>query len=157
MLPYRTDLQTIEQGERELNEFLAQEQAARDSGDDEQAADQRAMAERSRRLRERLRPLPAGEYPFPLDVWQMGDAFWVAVEGEPYHALQQELNRRFPQTSIIVIELANGSRCSYLPTREAYGKSLYQVDIALLSVGCLERIIDELAAQIESWQGEQGV
>ena len=155
-LPYRTDLQTVEQGEQELKGFLAQEQLARDNGDDEQAADQRALAERSRRLLERLQPLPAGEYPFPLDVWQMGDAFWVAVEGEPYQALQQELHRRFPQISIIVIELANGSRCSYLTTREAYEKSLYQVDIALLTAGCLERITDELAAQIESWQGERG-
>ncbi|MBT6154863.1 MAG: hypothetical protein HOH82_09280 [Planctomycetaceae bacterium] len=155
-LPYRTELQTVEQGERELNEFLAQEQAARENGDNDRAADQRALAERSRRLLERLQPLPPGDYPFSLDVWQMGDAFWVAVEGEPYHALQQELNCRFPQTSIIVIELANGSRCSYLPTREAYGKSLYQVDIALLTAGCLERITDELATQIECRQGERG-
>jgi hypothetical protein len=150
-LPYRAELATIEQGEQKLSEFLAQEQAARNSGDDQQAADHRAMAERSRRLLERLRPLPPGEYPFSLNVWQMGDAFWVAIEGEPYHALQQKLNRRFPQTSVIIIELANGSRCSYLPTREAYGKPLYQVDVALLAAGCLEKITEALAAQIESW------
>jgi hypothetical protein len=149
-LPYLDELPTVAATEEELELFLKQEREAFASGGPDAAAVYRAMAERKRRLLERLRPLPAGEYPFLLEVWRAGDACWVAVEGEPYHALQQELTRLFPGVPMIVIALANGSRCSYLPTREAYQKPLYQVDVALLDAGCLERITDEIAAQIRN-------
>lgn len=150
-LPYRKALPTCGQVQKELESFLTREREARAQGRDEEAADHRAMAERKRRLLERLLPLPAGKYPYSIELWQLGDAFWVAVEGEPYHGLQQELNRRFPGVPIIVVVLANGSRCSYLPTRTAYDKPLYEVEVAVLEAGCLERVTDEIAAQIGDW------
>jgi hypothetical protein len=149
-LPYRTELPALAEAERELENVLQRECAARQSGDLELGQRLRVLAERQRRLLERLRPLPPGDrYPFEIRLWQLGDAFWVGVEGEPYHALQQELAARFAPTPVLVLPLAHGARPSYLPTREAYTKPLYQVEVSLLAPGCLETLIDDIAAQIE--------
>ena len=127
----------------------------REAGDLELAQQSRVLAERVRRLLERIRPLPDGErYPFSVHAWQMGDAIWVVVEGEPYYTLQQELTARFPDKPVIVVPLANGARSSYMPTRESYREPLYQVDVSLLAPGCLEAVIDEIATQIDSWLRE---
>jgi len=41
------------------------------------------MAERMARWQTRLRALPPGlGFPLPVTLWQMGDALWLAVEGE---------------------------------------------------------------------------
>lgn len=151
-LPYRDQLPTVADAENEFDQLLADEAAARHVNDDEEAQRFRALAERKHRLLDRIRPLPEGEtYPFRIDAWQIGDAVWVAMEGEPYFELQQKLTSRFADCTIIVVPLANGSRCSYLPTADAYDKALYQVDVALLAVGCLEQVTDEIAAQIVAW------
>ena len=102
---------------------------------------------------DRIRPLPPTEtYPSPAWLWQWGDAIWVAVEGEPYHFLQAELTRRFPDRTLIVLTLANGTRCSYMPTAEAYAKpQLYQAEVALLEPGSLERLTDAIVQQLEEW------
>jgi hypothetical protein len=151
-VPKLSDLPTVHSVEVDLEELLEQEQESRRSGDQEEPARLRALAERKRRLLEQIRPLPEGEsYPLQYWLWQLGDIFVVAVEGEPYHFIQQELTRRFPDKSIMLIVLANGSRCVYLPTREAYEKSLYQVGVALLAAGCLEQLTDAVAAQLSEW------
>jgi hypothetical protein len=152
LLDYRAGTPTVEDAEAQLKRRLEEEANARQQGDLGRAGESRALAERTRRLLERIRPLPQqGQYPFTLDVKQIGDACWVSIEGEPYHALQQELIRRFPQRAIIPTVLANGSRSSYLPTRDDYEKDLYQVGVALLAPGCLETVTDEIAAQINRW------
>lgn len=148
-LPYRPGLPTAGEATREMEQYLSDEAAAREAGNSSGAADARALAERKRRLLERIGPLPPGEgYPFQAHIWKLGDAFWVAVEGEPYFALQEELQRRIAPHPVLVVPLANGSRCSYLPTREAYEKPLYQVDVSLLAPGCLEMLTDALATEI---------
>ena len=60
---------------------------------------------------------------------------------------------RFPGRIILVITLAGGWGPSYLPTRETYGKGIYQESIAVLAPGSLERVTDELARRIESLLG----
>jgi hypothetical protein len=151
-LPYLAEPPRVADAERELSELVGQEAEARLAGNEQIARDLRALAERQRRLLERIRPLPAGDrYPFTINAWQLGDTFWVAIEGEPYQFLQRELMRRFSDHPLIVIPLSNGARCSYLPTRDAYKKTLYQVEVALLAAGCLETITDEIAQQITAW------
>jgi hypothetical protein len=149
---YRPELPTLEQAQQDLERHLQEEMTAREQGNEQQARDSRALAERCRRALERIEPLPAGQrYPFELSLWQIGDAFWMAVEGEPYNALQQELHQRFPDNPVIVITLANGSRASYIPRKQDYGKKLYQVGIAALEPGSLEKLTEEIATQIDLW------
>ena len=80
----------------------------------------------------------------------MGDALVVAVPGEHYSYLQTNLRARFPGRIILVITLAGGWGPSYLPTRETYGKGIYQESIAVLAPGSLEKITDEVARRIEA-------
>jgi hypothetical protein len=81
----------------------------------------------------------------------MGGALWLAVEGEHYQHLQRSLRVRFPRTPVVVATLANGSRPTYLPPADIYGKGIYQESIAVLAAGCLERLTDVIAAQIAEW------
>ncbi len=151
-LKYRDRLPTVADTEHEYAQLLADEAAARQANDDEEAQRCRALAERKHRLLDRIRPLPQEDtYPFRIDAWQIGDAFWVAVEGEPYFDLQEKLTSRFSDQTIIVIPLANGSRCSYLPTAEAFDKPLYQVDVALLAASSLELVTNAIETQIAGW------
>jgi hypothetical protein len=60
-LRYRPGQPTAEQTQAELDQFKADEAAARSAGDETRAADCRAMAERKTRLLHRLRQLPRGD------------------------------------------------------------------------------------------------
>lgn len=157
-LPYLSSLPKLADAEQRHQELIAEEQTAREAGRVEESATLRAKVERQRRLLDRIRPLPQGEvYPCPGWAWQWGDAFWVAVEGEPYHFLQSELTRRFPDRPLIAITLGNGTNCSYLPTREAYSKpQLYQPEVALVAPGSLEALTDAIGNQLAEWDQSQG-
>ena len=149
-IPYRPDLPTREGTEELLAKYTADEKLAHKSGDLGATRDARAMAERQTRMLRRLAQLPKGTaYPFDLHVWRMGDAVWVAIPGEHYSYLQTNLRSRFPNRIIIVITLTGGWGPSYVPTRETYGKGLYQESVAVLAPGSLEKITDELAWRIE--------
>ncbi len=151
-LSYREGLATVEETKTELQRWTTEEQAARDAGDANKAADARAMAERMRRMLTRVADLPTGDsFSFPVMMWRIGDAVWIAVEGEPYNYLQTTLRDRFPEIPIVLIVLANGSRPSYLPTRETYGKGIYQESIALLEQGSLEILAQAIGDEIDKW------
>jgi hypothetical protein len=151
-LPYRPELPTRDQIEIERTHWQAEEQAAHQAGDAEKARDCHALVERMTRWRTRLAALPAGEmFPFPITLWQMGDAVWLAVEAELYQQFQRALRVRFAEIPILVMTLANGSRVSYLPTADAYGKGIYQESIAVLAPGCLERVEEAVGQQLERW------
>jgi hypothetical protein len=152
-LPYRKDLQTRAQTEAELGHWQAEEQAALRTRDAARAQDCRAMVERMTRWLNRLATLPPGKtFPLPVVLWQMGDALWLAVEGEYYQLFQQSLRRRFAGTPLVVATIANGSRPTYVPERETYGKGIYQESIAILAPGSLEQVIAEIGRQIEAWR-----
>ncbi|MES2793233.1 MAG: hypothetical protein V4719_26725, partial [Planctomycetota bacterium] len=74
-----------------------------------------------------------------------------AVEGEPYNALQAWLRRRFADRPVVVMAMVNGALNCYMPTREAYGKSLYQVEVALLAPGCLEAAAEVIEQRLAKW------
>jgi hypothetical protein len=94
--------------------------------------------------------LPDGQtFPYQLQVWRIGDAVWVAAQGEPYNRLQTALRERFPKLAIFVCTLANGWGPSYIPPAELYGSGLYQESIAVLAPDSLEKIIVEASHRIE--------
>jgi len=147
-LAYRPELPTLEDARSEQAELRQQEQAAREAGDEQAAADLRALVERKSRLITRLVCLPQERYPFRTVVWRVGDAVWVAVQGEPYQVLQRELRRRFPGVPIMVAVLADGWGASYLPPAELYNQGIYQETVAVVSAGSLEHVIDDLTTRI---------
>lgn len=148
-LRYRDSVPSLEQVEAEREQFIADEQAAREAGDDARAADCRAMVERRTRLRSWLKMLPPDVYPYRMFVWRIGDAVWIAVQGEPYNLFQRELRARFPDNPIIVATVADIWGASYLPPRELYGKGIYQESIALMEPGSLEKVIEYAAKQVQ--------
>jgi hypothetical protein len=151
-LDYRGDLPTVEQTKAEKQTWLQREEMARSAGKMQEASDCRAMAERMTRRLTRLQDLPPGpSFPFPVTLWRMGDAVWLAVEAELYNYFQRALRQRFAGIPIMLATLTNGSRPSYLPTGDVYGKGIYQESIAVLAPGCLEKLLQEIGEQIQCW------
>ena len=151
-LPYRRNSLDRTQIESELERCRVGEEQARDAGYETRAADFRALAEQQTRRLQRLESLPPGEnIPYSFWLWSIGDAFWLAVEGEPYQVLQRSLRRRFPGVPIVVASLANGAGANYLIPAEAYGSGRYPDTIAVLARGSLETVTGEAGNQIEEW------
>jgi hypothetical protein len=147
-LPYRDDLRDLETVAGELADWERQGEDA-DSSKPDRAGTARAMAERCRREVERLEPLPSTNmYPFRVDLLRLGDAMIVLVEGEPYFKLLDDLQTATPGHTILVGVLSDGSRCSYLPTRDSYSNELYQVQVSLLAAGCLETLRDAILERL---------
>jgi hypothetical protein len=148
-LPYRLDLKDPISLENSRKDWEAEFQSAAEAGDLERARHARAMAERAAREITRVSALPRGSsYPYPLRGWRIGDAVWIALDGEHYNILQRTLRDRFPGLPIVVGTLANGSNVWYLPDRDSYGKGLYQEEASILARGALETLIEELSTQI---------
>lgn len=147
-LDYLPGLPSVAAVQLEMKQLAADEHAAVARDDAIEVARLRALIERKRRLIERVQPLPPGQFPYLVELWDIGDATWIAVDGEPYHAVQSEVQRRFPDRTLIFMTLSNGALASYIPTREAYSKSLYQVEVAHLAPGSLERVIDGICAAL---------
>ena len=99
-LSYRTGLPSRQQVAAERERRLSEEEAARAAGDEQRARDCRAMVERATRLLSRLDSLPPGDsFPYQIALWRMGDAVWLAVQGEPYNLLQRSPAAAFPQNT----------------------------------------------------------
>ncbi|MFN8439193.1 MAG: neutral/alkaline non-lysosomal ceramidase N-terminal domain-containing protein [Caldilineaceae bacterium] len=141
---------TVEALEAEVEDWMTQQHEADQRGDVIAARNFGARAERARRWISRVTRLPAADtYPFHFTIHRFGDALWITTGGEPYNLLQTELRRRFPQFSIVVSPLAGDMPVAYLLPKELYGKGLYQEEPSILAAGCLERLIDAIAEQIE--------
>ena len=151
-LPYRPGLPTVDAIQQERSQWESREREALDADDPQRAQHCRAMIERQDRSLIKLRDLPTGAtFPFVVTVYQLGSLVWVLIEGEPYQLLQRTLRQRFPSMSICVVTLVNGSRCSYLPTRDIYDSGIYQETIAVLAAGCLESLTDSIAECLMDW------
>ena len=148
-MEYRPELPTLDKAIAEKQRLEQAEAAARANGDEAGARSLRAMTERQTRLVSRLRQLPDDpHYPLDVELRRIGDAWWLSVPGEHYSLLQTELRRRFPGHPLIIATIANGWGPSYLPTRETYGKGIYQESIAIVAPGSLERIVEEVSRAI---------
>lgn len=153
-LPYRPEIPTPEQARSDRARWRADEETAEKAGDLAKARDAHAMVERMDRWLNRLKVLPPGRaFPFPIVLWQTGDAFWLGVEAEHYNVLQRALRERCPGVPVLVMTLANGARVTYLPPADLYNKGIYQESIAVLAPGSLERLIDEIGRQVREWRG----
>jgi hypothetical protein len=142
-LAYRSDLPAVADLERDIAEWRSVEETAHAAGRPDEARDARAMIERATRRLTRAALLPAGrDYPYPIIGWRIGDAVWLAFDGEHYNVLQRTLRDRFPGVTLIIGTIANGSNVWYLPDADSYGKGLYQEEAAILAQGCLERVIE---------------
>ena len=138
-LPIRRGTPTIEEVEVELANWEKQESPFA-----------RVMAERKRRLLNRLKQLPSNDK-FPLEsiILRLGPAIWVIIQGELYSIMQKSIRDRFPGTPIIVATLASHWGASYLPPKEIYDKGIYQESIAIVAAGSLENVIETIGRKIE--------
>jgi hypothetical protein len=97
----------------------------------------------------RLSALPQGRtLPLRVSLSQLGDAIWIALEGENYSLLQRALRQRFADYPIIITTLTGGWRPGYVPTSGTYGKGIYQESIAVVARGSLEQLIQAIGNQI---------
>ena len=110
----------------------------------------RVAEERLSRARELLRACGDGpEIDFPYTVWALGDAWLVALPAEGYSWLQGELRRRFG--TVVVSGLSNGFSYGYLPPAALYERpEVYQVWQSPFGAGALERLLEAIAATIET-------
>jgi hypothetical protein len=133
----------------EQADWEAKQRAADAAGDARAARDYGARAERAKRWLARLADVPPGtHYPFGFSVHRLGDAVWVTCGGEPYSLLQVELRRRFPHLAVVVSPLDGDMQVAYLLPADRYGRGLYQEEPSSLGPGCLETLIDAIAARI---------
>jgi hypothetical protein len=147
-LPYRTELPTLAQSQADMARWIKAEHAAHDEAT---KRDCRAHVERLQRQITRLNQLPAGPvFPLPISLWRIGDGYWLMLEGEYYHHLQRALRDRIGPAPMVIATVVDGWRPAYLPTRETYGRGIYQEQVAVLAPGCLEAVIDAVSAQIET-------
>lgn len=153
-LKYRNDLPNQQELEAETSQYRDDERAAMGRGDADGARNARAMIERTTRRRIRIAPLPPGEfYPYPIRLWRMGNAVWVALDGEHYNVLQRTLRERFPGVPLMIGTLANGSNVWYLPDSSSYGLGLYEEEVSILAAGCLEIVLETTASSIQKLLG----
>jgi hypothetical protein len=155
-LKYRRDLPDRTELDQERAKWQDDERAAIAANDLERSRHARAMIERATRRLSRVALLPLGDsYPYPVVVWRIGDAVWVALDGEHYNILQRALRERFPGVPLIIGTLANGSKVWYLPDAESYGLGLYQEEVSVLERGSLETVIETASDAIRRLLMEQ--
>jgi hypothetical protein len=112
------------------------------------ACDDRALEERLRRRRDIRRALGDGAtFSLPIWAWRMGDAVLVGTCCEPYSFLQQELRRRFPDRTVLVLNLINGTT-GYLPPSDLYDLNIYQAWQTPFDRGSLELVVEAMTDAI---------
>ena len=142
-IKYRKDIPVKSQLEKDLIHWRSIESAANAAGNGAEARDARAMIERTTRRLVRVASLPEGDsYPYVITACRIGDAIWLAYDGEHYNLLQTTLRQAFPDHTLIIGTIANGSSVWYLPDARSFGKGLYQEEVSILEKGCLEQVID---------------
>jgi hypothetical protein len=112
------------------------------------ACTDRALEERLRRkLNIRLGVGNGSSFEMPVHVWRIGDAVLVGSCCEAYSVLQKKLRRRFPDTTILCMNLVNGS-IGYLPPAELYNGEIYAVWQTPFDRGSYERVLESMTAEI---------
>jgi neutral/alkaline ceramidase-like enzyme len=148
-LSYRHDLPTLEETKAAHEQWTKDEAKAHADGDALKARDCRAMIEQMNRRLHRLNTLPPGRvFPYRVNLWRLGDAYWLFVPGELYQSAQVTLRARFPKHPIVFATLTGDWQPGYLPAASAYGYGIYQETIACISAGSLELLIESIAREI---------
>ena len=73
----------------------------------------------------------------------------VGIPEEAYSVLQQDLRRRFPETSIVCVTLVNNRIGGYLPPQQLFTQDIYQIWRTPFAAGSLEIVIAALTQSIE--------
>ena len=151
-LPYRHDLQSLEETKAGHAKWQREEEKARAAGNMQKARDCRALVEQANRQITRLSALPAGKvFPYRVNLARFGDALWVMVPGELYQMFQMTLRFRFPMYSVVVATLTGDWQPGYVPAAWAYGYGIYQDTIACVGPGGLEILIEAIVARFKRW------
>lgn len=93
--------------------------------------------ERSLARRAQVGDGPDGDFHFT--VWQLGEGFLVSTPAECYSQFQIDLRRQFPDTTVAVLNLSDGTT-TYLPLPESFGRDVYQARIAFYQPDALARV-----------------
>ncbi|WP_166821266.1 alkaline ceramidase [Thalassoroseus pseudoceratinae] len=113
------------------------------------ACTDRALEERLRRKRDIRQGIGDGStFALPIYAWRVGDAVIVGCCGEAYSYLQQELRTRFPQHTVICMNLLNGS-IGYLPPADLYDVDVYPVWQTPFDRGSLELTLETMTQAIQ--------
>lgn len=115
--------------------------------DDAPAGFEKERAQRRLALRAKVGAGP--EYDLPIYVWRLGRSFLVGAPVEFYSDVQIALRERFPDSTVVVLDVCNGF-LSYLPRAEDYARNSYPVRISLFEEGSMERARDKAAKIITS-------
>ena len=108
------------------------------------------MRERwTRKLRLRKTLGDADHYQLALWVWRLGDIVFVGYPGEAFSSLQTDLRAEFPDQSVVVMNVVNGS-IGYLPPDALYDEDMYEVWQTPLDRGCLETLREASAATMRA-------
>jgi hypothetical protein len=108
----------------------------------------RALKERLRRkLNIRLGLGDVSTFKLPVHIWRIGDAVLVGSCCEAYSVLQRELRRQFPDTTILCMNLINGS-IGYLPPAELYDEDAYTVWQTPFVRGSYECVLETMTRAI---------
>lgn len=108
---------------------------------------QKERAQRKLALREKLGEGP--EYDLPIYVWRLGRSVLVGAPVEFYSDVQIALRERFPEFTVIVLDVCNGFM-SYLPREADFKRETYPVRITLFEAGSMEQTCDKAAEIIAS-------
>ena len=85
---------------------------------------------------------------FHFTVWRLGEAFLVSTPAECYSQFQIDLRRQFPDTTVAVLNLSDGTT-TYLPTPESFGRDVYQARIAFYKPDALARVTEMASGAIQ--------
>jgi hypothetical protein len=153
-LPYRVDLPTMEETQRQLATWQAEEERARAADNQARLSECRARGEQMRRQVARLQSMPVGKcYPYALSLWRLGDALWIFAPGELYQVFQTTLRSRFPDRPLVIATITGDWQPGYVPPASSYGYEIYQVEIAAVAPGSLEVLIESVSREIRALIG----
>lgn len=103
------------------------------------------------RRRMRYRRMMGEDSPvdYPVWFWRLGNSIMIGFPGEAYSDLQTSLRRTFPDISIIIMCIVNGT-FGYLPQAEYYDKpGCYTAWQSPFAPGCHEALLNHCIEHIE--------
>ncbi len=115
--------------------------------DVEDASDGFRRERARRRLALRRKVGDAADFDLPIYVWRLGRSLFVGAPVEFYSEVQISLRARFPDFTVIVLDVCNGF-LNYLPRKQDFERGTYAARISLFAEGSMERARDTAAAMM---------